>query len=178
MTVRNGRTEWGCEWQGYLIISYLWCHPLPQFHRLSVSRVILSQLFGPRSYRSFPLLPTSLHSIFRQPKGRWSEAGRDRRERTGERHRAERRGPPGVSRVPSFISRLVPSPVFHSGTLLLAWRLSPKSRKERGMLDLPWLAVELREWFASTRSTFLSLVTSCMIRSLSRDSITPVSRTL
>lgn len=47
------------------------------------------------------------------------------------------RGPPGVSRVPSFISRLVPSPVFHSGTLLLAWRLSPKSRKERGMLDLP-----------------------------------------
>lgn len=46
-------------------------------------------------------------------------------------------GPPGVSRVPSFISRLVPSPVFHSGTLLLAWRLSPKSRKERGMLDLP-----------------------------------------
>ena len=41
------------------------------------------------------------------------------------------------------------------GTLLLAWRLSPKSRKERGMLDLPWLAVELREWFASTRLTFL-----------------------
>ena len=60
-----------------------------------------------------------------------------------------------VSPRPSFISRLVPSPVFHSGTLLLAWRLSPKSRKERGMLDLPWLAVELREWFASTRSTFL-----------------------
>ena len=37
------------------------------------------------------------------------------------------------------------------------WRLSPKSRKERGMLDLPWLAVELREWFASTRSTFLTI---------------------
>lgn len=29
-------------------------------------------------------------------------------------------------------------------------------KKERGMLDLPWLAVELREWFASTRSTFLA----------------------
>ena len=42
-----------------------------------------------------------------------------------------------LPRVPSFISRLLPSPVFHSGTLLLAWRLSPKSRKERGMLDLP-----------------------------------------
>ena len=25
--------------------------------------------------------------------------------------------------------------------------------EERGMLDVPWLAVELREWFASTRST-------------------------
>ena len=113
------------------------------------------------SLRSFPVIsPRLTHSTFHQPKasgpkGRWSEAGRDRRERTGERHCAEGRGPPGVSRVPSFISRLLPSPVFHSGTLLLAWRLSPKSRKERGMLDLPWLAVELREWFASTRSTFL-----------------------
>ena len=29
-------------------------------------------------------------------------------------------------------------------------------KKERGMLDFPWLAVELREWFASRRSTFLA----------------------
>ena len=31
----------------------------------------------------------------------------------------------------------------------------PRVEKERGMLEVPWLAVELREWFASTRSTFL-----------------------
>ena len=47
----------------------------------------------------------------------------------------------------------LPLPFIPSSWGLLAWRLSPKSRKERGMLDLPWLAVELREWFASTRST-------------------------
>ena len=36
------------------------------------------------------------------------------------------------------------------------------------MLDVPWLAVELREWFASTRSTlFLSLLTSLTSPSLS-----------
>ena len=32
--------------------------------------------------------------------------------------------------------------------------------EERGMLDVPWLAVELREWFASTRST-LFLISLC-----------------
>ena len=37
-----------------------------------------------------------------------------------------------------------------------AWRLHPKTRKQgKGMLEVPWLPVELREWFAVTRSTFL-----------------------
>ena len=36
-----------------------------------------------------------------------------------------------------------------------AWRLHPKTRKQgKGMLEVPWQAVELREWFAVTRSTF------------------------
>ena len=43
-------------------------------------------------------------------------------------------------------------------------------KKERGMLDLPWLAVELREWFASTRSTFLSSLPSTLITDPSWDS--------
>ena len=30
----------------------------------------------------------------------------------------------------------------------------PRVEKERGMLEVPWLAVELREWFASHRLTF------------------------
>ena len=37
-----------------------------------------------------------------------------------------------------------------------AWRLHPKTRKQgKGMLEVPWLAVTLRKWFAVTRSTFL-----------------------
>ena len=36
-----------------------------------------------------------------------------------------------------------------------AWRLHCESRNQgKGMLEVPWLAVEPREWFASTRSTF------------------------
>ena len=39
-----------------------------------------------------------------------------------------------------------------------AWLLHPKSRNQgKGMLEVHWLAVELREWFASTRSTFFGL---------------------
>lgn len=38
----------------------------------------------------------------------------------------------------SGVYRVVHRQALHfPGTLLLAWRLSPKSRKERGMLDLP-----------------------------------------
>ena len=39
--------------------------------------------------------------------------------------------------------------------LVCAWTLHPKTRnQETGMLEVPWLAVELREWFAVTRWTF------------------------
>ena len=41
------------------------------------------------------------------------------------------------------------------GAKLRACLLHPKSRNQRkGMLEVPWLAVELREWFASHRLTF------------------------
>ena len=41
---------------------------------------------------------------------------------------------------------------FHSSCACL---LHPKSRNQgKGMLEVPWLAVELREWFASHRLTF------------------------
>ena len=40
-------------------------------------------------------------------------------------------------------------------SLSCACLLHPKSRNQgKGMLEVPWLAVEPREWFASTRSTF------------------------
>jgi len=36
-----------------------------------------------------------------------------------------------------------------------AWLLHPNIKNQgKGMLEVPWLAVELREWFASSRSTF------------------------
>ena len=39
-----------------------------------------------------------------------------------------------------------------------AWRLISESRNQgKGMLEVPWLAVEPREWFASKRSTFQCL---------------------
>ena len=41
---------------------------------------------------------------------------------------------------------------YHSSCACL---LHPKSRNQgKGMLEVPWLAVELREWFASHRLTF------------------------
>lgn len=52
------------------------------------------------------------------------------------------RSEPSEARWPlsfsSGVYRVVHRQALHfPGTLLLAWRLSPKSRKERGMLDLP-----------------------------------------
>ena len=36
-----------------------------------------------------------------------------------------------------------------------AWLLHPNIKNQgKGMSEVPWLAVELREWFASSRSTF------------------------
>ena len=45
--------------------------------------------------------------------------------------------------------------IFRTTKRIFAWRLHPKTRSEgKGMLEVPWLAVELREWFAVRRSTF------------------------
>jgi len=48
-----------------------------------------------------------------------------------------------------------------------AWLLHPNIKNQgKGMLEVPWLAVELKEWFASSRSTFhwisLSVSVSCV----------------
>ena len=51
--------------------------------------------------------------------------------------------------------------------LSCACLLHPKSRNQgKGMLEVPWLAVELREWFASHRLTFpcssIIILSSCL----------------
>jgi len=49
----------------------------------------------------------------------------------------------------------IPMVSYSLSSLSCAWLLHPKNRsKGKGMLEVPWLAVELREWIASTRSTF------------------------
>ena len=42
--------------------------------------------------------------------------------------------------------------------LFSAWRFNPKRKDQgKGMLEVPWPAVDLREWFALERSTFWSM---------------------